>query len=196
MNHPELGISESPLGDATLLPVLNLCELRHLDIWTRTLIDYNPTNTGFQFLQEAYQHGEWNGEDPRFKRSQEPYSHQSRKVRRQHRGADASTSCHVAEEELFRGDIGDDEVLETLKQHNATHGSFEHDKSLQVHDLQDESADTSENEFHLTHVAMPGDGYGNLTKSQIHLIPTESTWEQAVKTVEMIETGGGAYVEE
>jgi hypothetical protein len=64
VSDPELGISESPLGDATLLPVLKMSELRYLDGWTKMLIGYTPTHSGYQFLQEAYQNGEWNGETP------------------------------------------------------------------------------------------------------------------------------------
>lgn len=33
----------------------------------RTVIGYNPTNTGCQLLQEAYARGEWNGPWPGFK---------------------------------------------------------------------------------------------------------------------------------
>jgi hypothetical protein len=176
--------------------VLSLRELHHVDVWAKTLIGYNPTNTGFQFLQEAYQQGELDGEIPRFKRSQETYPHQSRKVRRQRRGADGSTSCHMAEEELLRGDIDDDVVSEKPKPQNTTHESSEHDENLHTGDLQDESPDTSENEFNLMHATMTGDADGNLTKLHIPLELTDSTLERAVKAAEMIENGGRAYVEE
>jgi hypothetical protein len=64
---PEQGITESPLGDATLLPVVSLDALKCLDAPARTWIGYNPTHQGFQMLQEAYQRGEWVGQIPQFK---------------------------------------------------------------------------------------------------------------------------------
>lgn len=67
VSHPELGITESPLGDATLLPVLSLKALKWVDASAANWIGYNPTHQGFQFLQEAYQRGEWAGDIPQFK---------------------------------------------------------------------------------------------------------------------------------
>ncbi|KAF2813129.1 uncharacterized protein BDZ99DRAFT_250070 [Mytilinidion resinicola] len=66
VSDPVLGISESPLGDATLLPVLALNDLKYLDAPVSNWVGMNPTNAGFQRLQEAYQRGEWVGE-PQFK---------------------------------------------------------------------------------------------------------------------------------
>ncbi len=67
VSDPEQGITESPLGDATLLPVLSLMTLACLDVPARAWIGYNPTHQGFQMLQEAYQRGEWVGQIPQFK---------------------------------------------------------------------------------------------------------------------------------
>lgn len=50
----DLGISKSPLGDATLLPVLRLEELKYFNAPVSIWAGYNPTNAGFQYLQEAY----------------------------------------------------------------------------------------------------------------------------------------------
>lgn len=61
------GITESPMGDATLLPVVSLKALKQMDAPARNWIGYNPTHQGFQFLQEAYQRGEWVGNVPQFK---------------------------------------------------------------------------------------------------------------------------------
>jgi hypothetical protein len=66
VSDPVLGISESPLGDATLLPVLALNDLKYLDAPVPNWVGMNPTNAGFQRVQEAYQRGEWVGE-PLFK---------------------------------------------------------------------------------------------------------------------------------
>lgn len=67
VSHPQQGITESPLGDATLLPVISLSAVQRLDGPARTWIGYNPTHEGFQMLQEAYQRGEWRGDVPQFK---------------------------------------------------------------------------------------------------------------------------------
>ena len=67
VSDPEQGITESPLGDATLLPVVSLKALHCLDAPARNWIGYNPTHQGFQMLQEAYQRGEWVGHIPQFK---------------------------------------------------------------------------------------------------------------------------------
>ncbi|KAL2193079.1 hypothetical protein P885DRAFT_72423 [Corynascus similis CBS 632.67] len=67
VSDPEQGITESPLGDATLLPVMSLKALKRLDAPARTWIGYNPTHQGFQMIQEAYQRGEWVGNIPQFK---------------------------------------------------------------------------------------------------------------------------------
>lgn len=61
VSDPEQGITESPLGDATLLPVISLEALSKMDAPARNWIGYNPTHQGFQLLQEAYQRGEWTG---------------------------------------------------------------------------------------------------------------------------------------
>ncbi|RYO77917.1 hypothetical protein DL766_001890 [Monosporascus sp. MC13-8B] len=67
VSDPKQGVTESPLGDATLLPVVSLKALRQMDAPARNWIGYNPTHEGFQFLQEAYQRGEWVGNLPQFK---------------------------------------------------------------------------------------------------------------------------------
>jgi hypothetical protein len=54
VSDPAFGISESPLGDATLLPVLTLDELKYLDMLVTNWIGFTPKHTGFQRLQEAY----------------------------------------------------------------------------------------------------------------------------------------------
>jgi T5orf172 domain len=99
VSHEELGISESPLGDSTLLPVVNLSQLEYVDSPAKTWIGYNPTHTGFQFLQEGYQRGDWYGKKPRFKRPGLFRDlEKSRKVRRMRHGTDISTSRHLDEQ--------------------------------------------------------------------------------------------------
>lgn len=61
------GVTESPMGDATLLPVLSLKAVKQMHAPARNWIGYNPTHEGFQYLQEAYQRGEWKGQLPQFK---------------------------------------------------------------------------------------------------------------------------------
>jgi hypothetical protein len=61
VSDPEQGITESPLGDATLLLVVPLEALKRLDGPACNWIGYTPTHKGFQMLQEAYQRGEWMG---------------------------------------------------------------------------------------------------------------------------------------
>ncbi|KAI1133699.1 T5orf172 domain-containing protein [Nemania abortiva] len=63
----EQGMTESPLGDATLLPVIPLKTLSKIDVLARSWIGYNPTHQGFQLLQEAFARGEWVGNTPRFR---------------------------------------------------------------------------------------------------------------------------------
>lgn len=112
----KLGISESPLGDATILPVVTLRELRCFEGQAKLGIGYNPTNMGFQFLQEAYQRGEWHGPKPRFQQpkgrrffgtTKSPTTHRrtnlssrSRKVPRKSRDAEAPSSYRMEEHEL------------------------------------------------------------------------------------------------
>ncbi|KAJ3460283.1 hypothetical protein MRS44_011150 [Fusarium solani] len=64
---PVLGKTESPMGDATLLPVVSLEAVRQMDAPARSWFGYTPTHEGFQLLQEAYQRGEWIGNCPQFK---------------------------------------------------------------------------------------------------------------------------------
>jgi T5orf172 domain len=80
VSDPACGISESPLGDATLLPVLTLDELKYLDTPVTNWIGFTPTHTGFQSLQEAYQNGEWHGRKPEFKLPKASRKSQPRKV--------------------------------------------------------------------------------------------------------------------
>ncbi len=67
VSDPQLGVTESPLGDATLLPVITLQALQHMDNPAKCWIGYTPTHQGFQFLQEAFQRGEWIGHVPQFR---------------------------------------------------------------------------------------------------------------------------------
>ncbi|KAL5353014.1 hypothetical protein ACLOAV_001043 [Pseudogymnoascus australis] len=117
VSSPSLGISESPLGDATLLPIVTIKELKHFNSQAKLSIGYNPTHSGFQFLQEAYQRGKWEGPLPRFKRIKEPRlfgpgklpssknrqtnskSH-GRKVSRMSHDAEAPSSYRIREQEL------------------------------------------------------------------------------------------------
>jgi hypothetical protein len=45
-----MGISESPLGDATMLPVLKLNEIEYIDRPVRNFVVYNAKNYGLQLL--------------------------------------------------------------------------------------------------------------------------------------------------
>ncbi|KAH7357554.1 hypothetical protein BKA66DRAFT_595273 [Pyrenochaeta sp. MPI-SDFR-AT-0127] len=63
----KLGITESPLGDATMLPVLALKDLEYLNVPVANWVGMTPTNTGFQLLQDAYKEGKWVGNRPQFK---------------------------------------------------------------------------------------------------------------------------------
>jgi hypothetical protein len=63
---PVLGVTESPMGDATMLPVLALKHLGRIDPRAVIWVGMSPTNIGFQFLQEAYQKGKWFGDKPLF----------------------------------------------------------------------------------------------------------------------------------
>jgi hypothetical protein len=67
VSDPVLGVTESPLGDATMLPVLALKDLEYLNMPVANWVGMNPTNAGFQLLQEAYQEGKWFGGKPQFK---------------------------------------------------------------------------------------------------------------------------------
>lgn len=67
VSDPVLGITESPMGDATLLPVVSLEVVRQMDAPARSWFGYTPTHQGFQLIQEAYQRGEWVGNSPQFK---------------------------------------------------------------------------------------------------------------------------------
>jgi hypothetical protein len=66
VSDPVLGITESPLGDATLLPVLALKDLKYLDPPVTSWVGVTPTHSGFQYLQEAYKEGKWFGRTPKF----------------------------------------------------------------------------------------------------------------------------------
>lgn len=67
VSDPTLGISESPLGDATMLPVLSLRDLKYFNVPVANWVGMSPTNAGYQYLQEAYESGKWFGQKPRFK---------------------------------------------------------------------------------------------------------------------------------
>lgn len=66
VNDPVLGITESPLGDATLLPVLALKDLKGFNLPVANWVGVTPTHAGFQFLQEACKEGQWFGRMPEF----------------------------------------------------------------------------------------------------------------------------------
>jgi hypothetical protein len=65
VTNPEPGTMESPMGNATMLPVLKLSELEHVSQPVMRFLGYDGTNYGFQFVQEAYQRGDWDGNFPR-----------------------------------------------------------------------------------------------------------------------------------
>lgn len=64
VTNPEPGSMESPLGNATMLPALKLRELEHVSQPVMRFLGYDGTNFGYQFVQEAYQRGDWNGTFP------------------------------------------------------------------------------------------------------------------------------------
>ena len=66
VSDPILGVTESPLGDATMLPVLALKDLKYLNVPVANWLGMSPTNAGFQYVQEAYESGKWFGRTPRF----------------------------------------------------------------------------------------------------------------------------------
>lgn len=66
VSDPILGVTESPLGDATMLPVLAIKDLKYLNPLVANWVGMNPTNVGFQYVQEAYASGKWFGNKPRF----------------------------------------------------------------------------------------------------------------------------------
>ncbi|KIW88478.1 uncharacterized protein Z519_11047 [Cladophialophora bantiana CBS 173.52] len=66
VSDPILGVTESPLGDATMLPVLAIKDLKYLNPLVANWVGMNPTNAGFQYIQEAYANGKWFGRKPRF----------------------------------------------------------------------------------------------------------------------------------
>lgn len=67
VSDPVLGITESPLGDATLLPILACSDLELLHPSAANWLGISPTHAGFQYVQEAYQAGKWTGRLPRFR---------------------------------------------------------------------------------------------------------------------------------
>jgi hypothetical protein len=67
VSDPFLRSTESPLGDATMLPVLALEDLKDLNLPVPNWVGMNSTHTGFQVLQEAYQEGKCFGGKPQFK---------------------------------------------------------------------------------------------------------------------------------
>jgi hypothetical protein len=66
VSDPILGLTESPMGDATMLPVLAIKDLKYLNPLVSNWVGMNPTNAGFQYIQEAYASGKWVGRKPRF----------------------------------------------------------------------------------------------------------------------------------
>ena len=67
VSDPYLGRTESPLGDATLLPVLALKDLDHIGGMVGGLVGYTPTHCCFLYLQEVYKEGQRLGQKPQFK---------------------------------------------------------------------------------------------------------------------------------
>lgn len=65
--NPAPGTEDSPLGNATMIPVLGLLDLRYVSAPVKTYIGYDITNMGFQLVQEAYRRGEWT-DFPSFRR--------------------------------------------------------------------------------------------------------------------------------
>ena len=63
--NPRPGTTDSPIGNATMIPVLGLQDLQNVSDPVRTWIGYDGTNMGFQAIQEAYRRGEWS-DFPRF----------------------------------------------------------------------------------------------------------------------------------
>lgn len=94
VSDPELGVSESPLGDATLLPVISLEELASVHQSAKNWVGYDPTHAGFQLLQEAYQNWEWAGPRPQFRGPKMWRKHRSRKARRTTTNEDAESVCY------------------------------------------------------------------------------------------------------
>ncbi|KAH8774971.1 hypothetical protein F5882DRAFT_233074, partial [Hyaloscypha sp. PMI_1271] len=64
--NPPRGTEDSPIGNATMIPVLELLDLQKVSHPVKTYIGYDRTNIGFQLIQEAYRRGEWSN-FPRFK---------------------------------------------------------------------------------------------------------------------------------
>jgi hypothetical protein len=65
--NPPRGTEDSPIGNATMIPVLELLDLQKVSHPVKTYIGYDRTNMGFQLIQEAYRRGEWSN-FPRFKK--------------------------------------------------------------------------------------------------------------------------------
>ena len=65
--NPPRGTEDSPIGNATMIPVLELLDLQKVSHPVKTYIGYDRTNIGFQLIQEAYRRGEWSN-FPRFKK--------------------------------------------------------------------------------------------------------------------------------
>ncbi len=110
--NPEGGVAscELPLGDATMLPVLKIKDLKYVGNWTRQMIGYNPTNAGFQGLQEAYQRGDWDGETPRIRRSKRRCRFEVPESSRSDAALSARTRSRAAEERARSNNAGEDTV--------------------------------------------------------------------------------------
>lgn len=64
---PDVAAAESPLGDATLLPIIHLRDLKYMNPPAKNWVGLTPTHAGFQYVQQAYQDGKWYGARPDFK---------------------------------------------------------------------------------------------------------------------------------
>ena len=52
-------------GNTTMLPALKLPKLEHVSQPGMRLLGYDGTNFGYQFVQDAYQRGDWDSNFPR-----------------------------------------------------------------------------------------------------------------------------------
>ena len=111
------------LGDSIMLPLVNLEELHYMDNWTAQFIGYNPTNTGFQFLQEAYARGEWNGPRPLFKWTKNPYDRMGMKAARQTHKAEATCFTHKSDVGSSANKLNDISAITTPRQEASKNNS-------------------------------------------------------------------------
>ncbi|KAE9370173.1 hypothetical protein N431DRAFT_426603 [Stipitochalara longipes BDJ] len=209
VSSPDLGVSESPMGDATLLPVVTIEELTHFEGQAKLGIGYNPTHEGFQFLQEAYRRGEWEGPRPCFKRPKGPrffdttkspskyrqknFSSQSRKLSQNSYDAEAPSSYRMKEHEL-RSANSQESVFTAM---NPGEGSNSQKRKMQkgVSNYLDTEMTSRESTAGISTVEyIPGeDGEKSTTWLSIPL--KDNLADPANKITEEIRNGGPKYVE-